>query len=789
MQRILLLLAVLLTGCGGGGGGNGGNPYLRPSTVVPFSTPVKVTTLTPLVNSNTGATALTQSYTADLTGTGGENFITAGQMQPGTASTWNNSQISILGWQSGQLVDQTSQWFSPGENVVVGGNTIKFADFTNSGHQDMLVVGSTDTNNFFSPSYVYFNNGSSFTRTTISPGTFNAHDAVVYDFFNTGFPDILFTDYGPNSTLAKNNQDGTFTNYTQSASNITKIFGASSFAAGDFLNNTTATIIATDQCNVGCTQFTNKLYAIAIDTPTSNLIYTELSTLPAPRFALAKWAGFNFGDGVRPPSHDIRALSYDWNNNGIMDAIIISRPNLTNGQWPKFSEVQFLQNNGTGTFADVTDTVLVGYDTSTSASYNPKFVDVNGDGRVDILLSGPDFTTNNNSSQILINTKDGKFVAAFQNILTDFGAQSIAMQSGANKGNGNIVNIIKSPDNKMYLVTEVNYMDSNTHKQSVYLSLLGASTVTSAEAISTLKTQWPWMSDASANAVLASTGATYLNGRIIDMEAAMKPVGSLTINAQPMTGYIAGLKLSAAQSQIVAMDTLGRDFSVNVSPMQVNSLSAWERTTHFDQKQLSSQSEYLVPSYVASVDGMRMASDTISYSLGTPAFRVTDNITARAQITNIANFNPWVQFSGIWGNINSSGIMETTFTYQNANFQGQVGIMNVNSNITPGLITRIDPITAMWSELGYVENKFGVYAGIKPVIVSGGTVDVNLPTGFDIQGNMQYTRTKVDLQSPVTGYVRAVYSDSLNKELSYKVSGMYVDNGQYRLQTELKYSY
>ena len=563
---ITTAVLILLSGCGGGSNPlvqHSGTGSTYTSTLVPYSTPAKVTTITPMVDNNTGAWALTQNYTADLTGNGSENFIAAGSMTPNTSNTWNNGKINILGWQNGALVDQTSQWFNSSENIVVGGNTLKFADFDKNGHLDILVAGNTDVVNFYSPSYVYFNNGSRLTRSTVDTGTFAAHDAVVYDFFNTGFSDILFTDYGSNTTLAKNNQDGTFTNYNQDPSNRV-VYGSSSFAAGDFLGNNSVTIIATDQCNAGCTQFNNKLYSMSIDPATQSLVFAELNTLPTPRFALPKWAGYNFGDGVRPPGHDVRAFAFDWDSTGSMDAIVISRPNLTQNQWPNFSEIQFLKNNGSGNFTDETDSVLVGYDTTTSASYNPKLIDINGDGKTDILLSGPDFTNTNDSHQILINTSDGKFVSAFQNVLTDFSAQAIAMQPGASKANGNIVNVIKGPNDKLYLITEVHYKENNTLKQSVYLSLLGSGTVTSDAALSTIKTQWPWMSDASANTVLAKTGTVYLNGHALDLEKALSPIGGLYVKNLPIAGHISGIQLDNTKLPIQSLDSFGRNFQINV---------------------------------------------------------------------------------------------------------------------------------------------------------------------------------------------------------------------------------
>jgi hypothetical protein len=790
MRIAILAIFLLLTGCGGGSNNPalnqswfGSNSYQ--STVVPFHTPSLVTTITPLVNNTSRAYARTQSYTEDLTGNGSENLIHAAAMEPNSSSTWHDSRITVLGWQNGKLVDQTSQWFNAGDNISLGANTLKFGDFDKNGYLDILAAGSTDINNFFSPSYIYFNNGSKFTRTTISPGTFNAHDAVVYDFFNTGFLDILFTDYGPNTTLAKNNQNGTFTNFTQSATNAFTVNGGSSFAAADFLGNNTATIIATDQCNSGCTQFNNKLYSIAIDVATQNLSFTDLNTLPTPRFALPKWASYNFGDGVRPPSHDVRAYAFDWNGTGPMDAIIISRPNITQNAWPEFSEIQFLKNNGGGNFTDETDNVLVGYDTKTSASYQPKFIDVNGDGRKDILLSGGDFNGTNNSSQILINTKDGKFVAAFQNIITDFSAQAKSMVFDGHSGN--IVNIIKSPDNRLYLITEITYFENNTFKQAVYLSLLGSSTITSAEAVSTIKTQWPWMSDASVNTVLASTGATYLNAHIMDLDKALLPIGGLQIKNIPISGYISGIKIEGNQLPLQAIDSIGRNFSVNASPSVFNSSNWWSRNYVPDRITPSSQTEYLIGGSNFEYNNLKFGGNDSNWSIGTPLVPISDSLSISAQMTTL-NYNPWVQFGGMWGSVNYSSMFESVLTHKKANWQNQFGYILNSTNISPGLITRVNDFHAVWLESGYATERFGFFAGIRPWIVNG-SLNAELPTSVDTQGVVHYTNNNFKVNNPVNTYLRTVYIDTITKNLSYKLSGMFVDNGMYRTQLEFKYSY
>jgi hypothetical protein len=228
---------------------------------------------------------------------------------------------------------------------------------------------------------------------------------------------------------------------------------------------------------------------------------------------------------------------------------------------------------------------------------------------------------------------------------------------------------------------------------------------------------------------------------------------------------------------------------MNIAPMNVSgAISSWARNTTGSTKlQLHSQAEYLVSTEAYDMEIMRIAGNDYNYSVGTPTFRINNNWQLNAQLTNLT-FNPWVQFGGIWGSVNTSSILETVITYRRSWLQGQFGVMNVDTQITPGLITAVNHITAAWAELGHNDNQFGLFVGVRPTVIAG-SVEANLPTGVDIQGNLHYTKTHLDVANPINGYVRALYHGQVNKQIGYRLSGMYIDNGQYRAQAEVKLSF
>lgn len=797
MRVAILAIAAFLSGCGGGGSSN---PLVKTSYPVPYHTPVKAGNITPLVTDTTDYSwAIIDIHSEQLTSSGDNMIVTGFKSQPATSANWKDFNIAIYGWQNGRLVDQTGSWFGAGENRIVGTNTAKFADLDNNGRLDMVVAPYTDgaiaTNQ---PAYVYFNNPNNyFTRATVnininntelsradSRNYIDAHDIAIADLDNDGQKDIIIADYGWNTVLAFNRGNRIFETYTQQNRSMP---GMSALAVADFLNNGTKTILAvdhgTDHNTINNPYNQPALWSWNIDN-SNNLNFTLERIGPRPRFELPKWSSYQFGDGTPGnASHVVRVVAHDWNDNGVMDAIVLARPTRTNGTWPRYSEIQFLENDGNGNFTDETDRVLVGYNTNTVVSYNPKFSDINGDGLVDILLpTAGDFSSQNNSSQILLKTSDGKYMAAYQNVLTDFSAQANAIANHSNVGN--TLNILRSPDDKLYLVTAVKL---SNNQMAVYLSLIGDSFVNAAQAVSTVQARWPWMTDATANAVLSQTSKTYLNGHVLDLETALNPIGGLQIKHLPVTGHISGLQANMSQMPVQALDSLGRNFQINISPTVSNDFNWWSRNYVPNQLTPSSQTEYLIGGSNYEYNNLRFGGNEGNWSIGTPLIPVSDNTFVSAQMTTM-NYNPWIQISGMWGSVNSSSMFESVVTYKKHNWQQQFGYIYTTTNMNPGLVTRVDNFHAVWLESGYATEKFGFFGGVRPWIVSGGA-HAELPTGIDTQGNLHYTNVHFRVNNPANMYLRTVYTDTITKNVAYKLSGMFVDNGQYRTQLELKYFY
>jgi hypothetical protein len=761
-----------LSACGGGGGASN-QTYI--DRQVPFSTPTRVGSVTP-INSASYKYDHTALYAENISGGTGQELIVTGRMNPdaGTYSTYN---LSIFGWSNGTLVNQTSQWFSGTDNQIIGTEAqVKFGDFDGDGRKDMYAPPYTDTS-VYGPGAVFFNNGSNFTRSNINFGNILSHDSAVYDLNNDGRSDIVTMSFGHDVRFSFGNADRTFTNYT----NTSSVGGGSGIAVADFLGNGTSTMIMTDSFGA------NRLVSWSITG--GNLVLTQESLLPTSRFLLPKWASYGFSG-----SHDIRALAFDFDNSGRTSAVVIGRPWISGGQWPNYSEVQFLKNQGGGVFIDVTDTTLIGYNHNTSASYNPKLADVNNDGLIDIVLSSPDWN-GTGSSQVLIHTADHKYVASHATVLKAFQDQSInieqAINASASNGANGIV-FVQGPDGSTYLATAISYSSGGQHQKAIYLSKLGTNTPSAQATATAIKQQWPWMSDAQVNTVLSRSSTTWFGLNVLDSDKALNPIGtlSLPVNGRLMnlSGHIGGINLNGVANRVSVVDSVGRDFTMNYSSTNTPGImNLWGRfVENIDDDTRGAQVSGI---QAFKHNGFKFggSEDNRNMVVGMTGINIDKDTSLSVQYTRMP-FSPFVQLNGSWGLVKSSSTLESTLTNRQGAFVSKLGLMYSSTEIEQGLVNRINPISSIWAEAGYEWKHFQTYAGMLPKVISG-TANITLPTGVDNQGQIQYTNTTADVYSPTVAYARFSYSDRVNKKVSYRINGIVTSQQQHSIIGNVQISF
>ena len=773
---VALLGATALSACGGGGGGGGGGGYTPnpPGPVLYYTAPVQQVTVDPMAGGNDNAWFVGDTFVEDIDGDGyADDFIVAGRKtQPATAGTWSNTKLSMLSFENGALVDKTAQWFSGTDNEIMGTEpNVHFADFFKTGRKDMFVSHSTDMRHFDNTATFYTNNGSNFTKVSIPTADVWSHGSDVGDLNNDGYLDIVMADLKSyNTTIALNNQVNGFTAYVDPLGNAgDNRYGGSAVAIGNFMNNGgNNEIILTDaQCAVisGTCSDSNTTKMFSVDFTGGVLTYTHEGDLPA------------FGtSGI---DHSVEIANHDFNEDGYADVIVFSKK-VNNGD-DKLSEIQFMQNNGSGVFTDTTSTTLVGYQSNTSSTYKPRFFDINGDGKIDILVSGGDSNTMNNphnSHQFLLKTSDNKYVAAYQNILTGFmtDVRALAVSNGMQDINGSTVNIFQADDGNKYLVTWANSAGggaSNDTKLTFFMSRLDGTAIAAGTAINMIQNAWSYLSDAQAAQALSDTGQSFAGGTIIDINKAFQPIGTLSMGGLALNGHITGFDIGNVTGQ--ALDGIGRNYEVNLAPTNVESNGATMYNT--------------VDTLNTIKDGkitFGADNETQQFTFGHSMYQ-DDTTTYSVHMTKL-NSNPWIGFSGVWGEVENSNIIDNVVTYKQGGFTAKASMMHVKTNFKKGLITDVSNQFGAWGEVSYAKGGLELGAGVHPVMLNG-DVKANIPTSVDMRGNLQYTEHKFKLPTHVNGYLKANYNFNLDTNTKIRVSSAVSQSGDKNATVNYSWSF
>jgi hypothetical protein len=784
---LAVAVSVALTACNGGGGGGGGGSgsntlgaFVR--SAVPFHAPTRINHFQPL-DGNTYLSPNTEVYARDLNGDAQQEVVVQSVGWAQTQAAWQNSALQIYGWNSGSFRNETSSWFNTGENINTGGSTVRFGDFRGLSRTDMFVAAFTDTMNYMAPSTVYLNNGNStFTRQTLDFGAVNPHDSIVTDLNADGFADVLVTDIGNlRPAVAFGSATGTFTVYRSDW-----FGGGAGISVADYLGDGTRTIVLTDAPGtvVGSQIHDTKLYGWQISA--GKLQLTELATLPADRFYLPKWDAVRAANTISP--HAVRNISMDFNGDGRMDVIVFSTlegRGLTNG----YSEVQFLRNDGGGTFVDVTDSVLVGYTHERSITYNPVIMDVNNDGIQDILVSSANFGINNDkTTAVLLGTQEGRFVESHASVFQDFVNQIKASTSDGSTVHP--ISVVRGPGGNVYLFSTVEYEQGGVAQMATYLSLIGSTGTVSAPAtISALQQIWPWMSAADANAVLAQTASSFVDGvAVIDLERIWAPVGDLSLNIngqrQILQGHISvpGFDSSGLR-HITALDSLGRDFRVDLSVLNHATIgfTADQILSTADPEQNWSSrlvGDTTIQNLGFSVTGR--SSDRFASGVSLKRMGMTQDWDVNLGIARMPG-SPWMSFGGVFGTLQNSVMVDTTVarSWSNGVF-AQGSMMQTTTNFRPGLIENITPLWSVSALAGWQDGNWSVYGGVQPTVISG-SMSMTLPRGIDRQGQIHYTKYTTAIRNqPVmfAGFQRKWHK----QDQAWMISGAINDFGSYRMQ-------
>ena len=372
-------------------------------------------------DTNSPAFPVSYLYPKDLDDDGiDEVLFVAFETQPNSSETYTDTNIYVFGWEDGVFSNLTTKWLG-NENQVGGVGDVAFGDFDGNGYMDVFLSAYTDMDHPVD-AYVLLNQGGYFNKVSLGQETW-MHSVRAADINNDGYDDIVGAGYS------------NFPTYLGSPTGLQKLqgmVGSSGLALGDFLNNGQIQVIFVD---AGSGANDTYLYSIGFEPTETFISYELVSMLPGPRLETMSPAS---------PSHDIRAIPYDFSDDGKLDVILFGYFFGAPDEYtPNRSEVQFLENLGAGQFIDVTDSIRPDWDTSGYVGYFPQLLDVNQDGRLDLFLSQPDFFDSYNSTSLLLQQQDGRFLDAHREILRanidPFGGQGV---------------VAVGPGDQRYLVTE-----------------------------------------------------------------------------------------------------------------------------------------------------------------------------------------------------------------------------------------------------------------------------------------------------------------------------------------------
>ena len=397
--------------------------------------------------------------TLDLTGDGLDEVIFSA-MDHSFTLPHENSLLQIFSFENGAWINSTDLFID--DNEIGGTTSVVYGDFNNDGVTDFFCAGQSDSELVYPVNILFLSSTTGYKKINYEFESWN-HDAFVADVNQDGFDDVLLTDYGPNTGIAF----GSATGLNFKPDNWRGFWTCSGISAADYLGDGSVTILASDATGdwgTGAAAVTF-LFSWSLDQE-NNLSFNKLTELPVPRFELPKWAPYSFGSESVGASHDVRILPFDFSGDGMVDAIEMSVPSITDGVWPDYSEMQFLLNKGAGVFEDVTDSILVDYPNQITSSYDPVFIDINNDGRTDIFLSDVDSNTYD-STLCLMQHADGKFYAVGSSEFADIWTASVTATTQLDTGYvhsvwGNSMTIVKAADGNNYIFSNVTSSDWNS---------------------------------------------------------------------------------------------------------------------------------------------------------------------------------------------------------------------------------------------------------------------------------------------------------------------------------------
>jgi len=202
-----------------------------------------------------------------------------------------------------------------------------------------------------------------------------------------------------------------------------------------------------------------------------------------------------------------------------------------------------------------------------------------------------------------------------------------------------------------------------------------------------------------------------------------------------------------------------------------------------------SWSSNLVPVPQQTMQGFKAAGDNNNWTTGAtlrpfgPDRDWTLNLTATR-----TPGSPWLGFSGMFGQVNSSMIIETSMTRTwGSGHWVQLGGMQTSTDFTPGLVRDVGNIYSVFATAGWQDQNWKLFGGLQPHIVQG-RVTLDLPTSVDNQGRLHYTSHTVNMRNPAVTFMGVRYQKSHNNH-NWMVGGIIDSQQRHQVKFEYKHTF
>jgi hypothetical protein len=274
---------------------------------------------------------------------------------------------------------------------------------------------------------------------------------------------------------------------------------------------------------------------------------------------------------------------------------------------------------------------------------------------------------------------------------------------------------------------------------------------------------------------------------LLDLDRATQPVGGLGISLTGRTGTTAsisgGLSISgvddsviASLSSVSAIDDFDRDFKVDLTPLVNQTDNSMPLQSVY--KKGDSWGVRLSNLDVKSIDDFRIGLKNNKHFLVGYKKSIADTSLDLNLSYSKNKTNPWIDVSGIWGDVYSANTIDSNLTWTNNNFWVQGGVMVTNTDLTAGLVSDIENLYSVYTTTGWEEDNWQVYVGTKPKLING-DIEFNLPNDVNINGIMTYNKQRAEVNNDTTSFMGGSWQQDMNG-YSLITDSVFDSGGEYR---------